>query len=177
VGERRPRKLQGGEIWYKMLRETRLTMPVITPDFGLLFIFRFPLLNFGARYGNDSRCPPFESRDRRFVRRWLRFFHVRSVPNERAKSNVVAKPGKRIPPNLTSQAKRRKRHFHTRCYGQRDRDARARGRPRGIEPTICQNQFISLPLCDNPALTEQTPNEKCGHNRGRSSRIVHLQYP
>jgi hypothetical protein len=87
---------------YKMLRETRLTMPVMAPDFALLFIFRFPLLNFGARYGNDSRCPPFESRDSRFVWRWLRFFHGGSVPNESARSNVAAKPGKRIPPNLTS---------------------------------------------------------------------------
>jgi hypothetical protein len=76
-------------------------MPVVIPDFALLFIFRFPLLNFGARHGNDSRCP-FESRERRFVRRRLRFFHVRSVPNESAKSNVVAKSGKRIPLNLTS---------------------------------------------------------------------------
>jgi hypothetical protein len=57
-------------------------MPVMTLDFALLFIFRFPLLNFGARYGNDSRCPSFESRDRRFGQRSLRFFHVRSVPNE-----------------------------------------------------------------------------------------------
>ncbi|PYJ65150.1 MAG: hypothetical protein DME78_09885 [Verrucomicrobia bacterium] len=68
----------------------RLTMPVMAPDFGLLFIFCFPLLNFGARYRNDSRCPAFESRDRRFVRWRLRFFHVRSLPNESAKSNVVA---------------------------------------------------------------------------------------
>ena len=82
-----------------MLRETRLTMPVMTPDFTLLFIFRFPLLNFGG-YGNESRWPPFESRDRRFVRLWLRFLHVRSVPNESAKSNVVAKPGKQISPNF-----------------------------------------------------------------------------
>jgi hypothetical protein len=79
-----------------MLQETRLTMPVMTPDSALLFIFRLPLLNFGARYRNGLRCPPFESRDRRFVRRWLRFFHVRSVPNESAKFNVVTQLGKRI---------------------------------------------------------------------------------
>jgi hypothetical protein len=57
-------------------------MPVMTLDFGLLFVFHFPLLNFGARYGNDSRFSPFESRDSHFVQRWLRLFHVRSVPNE-----------------------------------------------------------------------------------------------
>lgn len=38
---------------------------MMTPDFALLFIFRFSLLNFGARYGNHTRCPPFESRDMR----------------------------------------------------------------------------------------------------------------
>jgi hypothetical protein len=51
-----------------MLQETRLTMPVMTPDSALLFIFRLPLLNFGGRYQNGSRYPPFESRDKRFVR-------------------------------------------------------------------------------------------------------------
>jgi hypothetical protein len=55
--KRRPLNYRGEKNLYKMLRETRLTMPVMTLDLALLFIFRFPLLNFGARYGNDS-CRP-----------------------------------------------------------------------------------------------------------------------
>ena len=69
-------------------------MPVMTPDFTLLLIFRFPLLNFAAKYGNDSRCPPFESGERRVVRRWLRFFHGGSVPNGSAKIQRCGKDRK-----------------------------------------------------------------------------------
>jgi hypothetical protein len=60
---------------------------MVTLDFALLFVFRFPLLNLSMRDRNDARCQSFELLKRCFLFPVLGWFHVRTLSDFLNKGN------------------------------------------------------------------------------------------